>query len=109
MKKVIGIIAGLTVTGMLGLAAPATATPNDGSEEPGDWLFKNSLQLQGLLFNFPLQKYQAKRYCDDVVRGGSSLEAVEKLMDRGGYSWDVANGISAAASAYCFEAISAAV
>jgi hypothetical protein len=91
----LGLIAG-------GVAAPANA------DNDSDQIFSHALAHKGLLFNFPLEKYQGQRYCQSVMQGEASLDAVEELMRDGSYSFDVANWItSSAMSAYCLCAVSA--
>jgi len=53
------------------------------------------------LFNFPLEKHEGQRACDDYRDGESSINLVYDLMRYGSYSFDVANAIvSSAISVY---------
>lgn len=79
-------------------AGTANAVPCR-TEAEQDETFSQLLSSDGTLFNFNLQKMQAKRACDREAYG---LDAVQLLMRDGGYSFDVANSIVSAGSvAYC--------
>jgi hypothetical protein len=89
-------------------AQQANAAP--GPENAEDQMFARLLDRKGLLYNFALEKYQGQRYCKDVIDGSlTPHEAVNDLMDAGGYSFDVANVITSAAMvAYCTCSVSVA-
>jgi hypothetical protein len=94
------ILAGLAV----GVAAPSHADDDPASDET----FSRLLDHGGVLFNFPLEKYQGQRFCKSIIDGESILDAIYDLMRYGAYSFDVANGIASSASeAYCFCAFDA--
>lgn len=84
-------------------AAAALAAPSHADDDPGsDAIFSQGLDHEGLLFNFRLEKYQGQRYCESIIDGATPLDAVHDLERDGAYSFDVANGITSAASvAYC--------
>lgn len=87
---------------ILGAAAPANADAPFFDDATSDITFRASLTDQGLLFNFPLEKYQGQRFCQSIIDGERPLKAYDDLASNGGYSPDVATGIGVAASiAYC--------
>ena len=93
------LIAAAIAVAAVGLAAPSHA---DNDDPASDELFSRLLDEEGLLFNFRLEKYQGQRYCESIIDGEATLDATRDLMRNGSYSFDVANGISSAAStAYC--------
>jgi predicted secreted protein len=88
-------IAGVAV----GQAAPSRA---DNDDPESDATFARLLDHSGVLFNFRLEKYQGQRYCRSVIDGRRPNDAIQELMRTGSYSFDVAVGITSAASvAYC--------
>jgi len=96
---------GVAIAISLVLATPAHAdpTPTFNPSDP-DSLFAYALNQSGLLFNFPLEKLQGQRACHDYAAGDTSVQVIHNLMDKGSYSFDVANGIfSAAMAAYCLN------
>jgi hypothetical protein len=98
----------LPVAGSLIVAALAAA-PAAHADDPGDGLFAMLLKNDGLLFNLPLEKYQGQRYCRSVIDGEKPYQATDDLVRDGGYSRDVAFGITFAAGlAYCHCADNAA-
>jgi hypothetical protein len=100
--ELLGVGAGITVA-MLTLAAPSHA--DDGES---DQTFRRLLDHEGLLFNYPIEKYQGQRYCEAVIDGDQPIDATNDLARDGAYSFDIANGISSAAMvAYCTCADSA--
>ena len=99
------LIAAAIAVAAVGLAAPSNA---DNDDPASDETFGRLLEDDGLLFNFPLEKYQGQRYCRSVIEGDTPLDATKELMRNGSYSFDVANGITSAAMvAYCECTVSA--
>jgi hypothetical protein len=96
----IGVAIAIT---LLGLATPARADPTFDPDSQ-DVVFRSMLDESGVLFNFNLEKYQGKRACEDLRKGEDHLDVIYDLMRDGAYSFDVANGIVAAAYvAYCVD------
>ena len=97
---IVGALAATVIS--LGGAAPANADGPIFDDGTSDVTFRASLTNQGLLFNFPLEKYQGQRFCQSIIDGDRPLKAYDDLARDGGYSPDVATGIGVAASiAYC--------
>lgn len=89
-----------TALAFVGLATPAHADPIPDQ----DATFRRLLDYGGVLFNFNLEKSEGQSACDDLRYGEPIEKVTEDLMSRGGYTFDVANGIvSAAYVAYCEE------
>ena len=101
--------AGLIAVAAIAVAAVGLAAPSHADDDPAsDETFSRLLANEGLLFNFPLEKYQGQRYCTSVIDGDTPVDATKELMRNGSYSWDVANGITSAAMvAYCECTVSA--
>jgi len=88
----------------ISLAAMAHADPDIENAE--DQSFMELLDESGVLFSFNLEKHQGQRYCRDIIDGANDMDAIHDLMRNGGYSFDVANAISSAATAaYCWCAV----
>ena len=102
MKNTVkGGIAALIIVGAMtiGISLAGTAPANaDIDDATGDVIFRASLANQGLLFNFPLEKYQGWGSCQSIIDGTKPLDAIYDLMRDGGYSFDVANGMTSSAS-----------
>lgn len=83
--------------------ALAQATPDVLAAD--DQYFMESLERQGVMYSFNLEKMQAQRYCATLISGTDKwriVTAVDDLARNGGYSLDAANAISIAASqSYC--------
>jgi hypothetical protein len=106
IKALAGGIAAVATA--LAVSAPAGAYPTIDNSE--DKTFLRLLDRSGVLSNFDLQKSQGQRYCEEVIEGATSLDAVYSMMRDGGDSFDVANAIgSAAGVSYCLCASSAAM
>jgi hypothetical protein len=74
------------------------------SEQFKDDIFRHDLEDSGVLFNFNLEKHQGQRVCDDLKWGKSQMDAIDTLMEYGGYPFDIANSIATAGlDAYCYE------
>jgi hypothetical protein len=97
------IISGLAVAIAAVRIASASPANADGIDDAtSDVIFRAGLTDLGVLFNFPLEKRQGQRYCQALIDGAKPLDAVYDLMRDGGYPFDIANGITSAASiAYC--------
>jgi len=90
------------VVAALSLAIPATGSADPDVYTEQDRTFITLLEKRGTLFNFRLQRDQAKRACEDLSYGERPMDAVKRLMDLGAYSFDVAKTIVVAGSvAYC--------
>jgi hypothetical protein len=73
-------------------------------DECQDKNFRMLLEDDGILFNFKLEKSEAKTVCGRLAAGMSGLHATYMLMDEGGYPWDVANSLASAGEvAYCYR------
>jgi hypothetical protein len=98
-----------TFLGVAGMGLAATAGADD-DDTVSDEMFSKLLSDDGLLFNFPLEKHEGQRWCEAVIGGESRVQASQDLQSNGAYSWDVAEGIGAAAGvSYCMCASSAAI
>jgi hypothetical protein len=80
---------------LIGLATPAHADPSYDPGDP-DQTFAHLLAQGGVLFNFNLEKSEAKYACDSYRSGESAVQVVHDLMQSGGYPFYVANGIFSA-------------
>jgi hypothetical protein len=76
-----------------------------GPGHPGtDDDFKRELADSGVLFNWPIERDQSRRACDEIRQGWNVLDVVHQLMRYGGYPFDIANHIVTAAEvAYCMD------
>ncbi|MDP7707405.1 DUF732 domain-containing protein [Mycobacterium sp. TY815] len=100
-----GIIIGVAIA--ISAIGPGTAQADPGptlSPDMQDQLFTSSLEHFGLLFNFPLERDQAQRACQQLRNGSDERSVIDDLVQKGSYSYDVASRIVIAGEgSYCID------
>jgi hypothetical protein len=106
LTRILTAAAAAIVLALIGIAPAAQAQP--GGTTPQDDTYYYLITTpddDGTVFNvtdFGLLRAQGLGVCRLIDNGMSGVDATEKLMSVGPYSWDAANFLSSAAQvAYC--------